>query len=407
MKIDSRMTAIFVVAFLNLIGFGVIIPLLPYYAETFGAHPTQVGFLVASYAGAQLIGAPLIGRFSDKFGRRPALMYSIAGSVLGYIIFANASSLSLLFFSRIVSGFMSGNISVAQAYIADITDEKDRAKGLGLIAAAFGLGFITGPALGGALSVWGYGAPAYAAGVLNLASLFAVYHWLPETLTVEDRENHSANQKPPISFSALSDALTRPLVGTLLQTRFLFSLSFAMFTTVFALFAQYRLSLNAQSTGYILAYVGLLIVIVQAFAIGALTSRITEGRLLFSSMVLMGFSLLFWAFTYTVPVLLIVLIPLALSSGVFNTVINSSLSIAVSKKEIGGILGISASLDSLTRVIAPSAGGYVLEQYGASAPGIVSALLLILLIPLAWKRFISSPHPALNSSQKTRNNQGR
>lgn len=392
----KQQSTIFIVAFLNIIGFGIIIPLLPYYAETFGATPTEIGFLIASYAAAQFIGSPIWGRFSDKYGRCPALMISIAGAVLGYIIFALANSLFLLFFSRIISGFMGGNISVAQAYIADVTDKKNRAKGLGLIAAAFSLGFITGPALGGALSVWGFDAPAYAAAFLNLINLLAVYLWLPESLSNEMRIQQKKAKRPLFNYDELRRLLIRPLVGPLLQVRFFFCLAFAAFTTVFALYAQHRLGLNAQYTGYILAYVGFLLIIVQGFIIGKLTSFISEGNLLFASIILMFFSLLGWAFVSDVVLLLIVLIPLALASGVFNTVINSSLSKAVDKEEIGFVLGLSASLDSFTRIIAPSAGGYILAQFGASAPGIVSAIVLIAILPYARKHLISNPHPALN-----------
>jgi len=394
----KSLTTIFFIAFLNLIGFGVIIPLLPYYAETFGATPTEIGLLIASYAAAQFIGSPIWGRFSDRYGRRPALMISVAGAAVGYVIFGLANSLTVLFASRIVAGFMGGNISVAQAYIADITDEKDRAKGLGLIGAAFGLGFVTGPALGGALSNWGFDIPAYASAVLNLLNLLAIYWLLPESLTREQMEDKSKPTKPHFSLRELKEALTRPLVGALLNTHFFFSLAFATFTTVFALFAQHRLNLDAQATGYILAYVGILIVIVQGVIIGRLTAFLSEGFLLFWSTVLMAISLLAWAFVGSVVMLLILLIPLALASGVFRTVVNSSLSKAVSKAEVGGTMGLSASLESFTRIIAPSAGGYILAQLGSSAPGIAGAILLGFFIPYAWRHFISKPHPALNSN---------
>ena len=397
-KDNKPLTTIFIIVFLNLVGFGIIIPLLPYYAETFGAGATEVGLLIAAYAAAQFIGSPIWGRFSDRYGRRLALMITVAGAAIGYIIFGLANSLTILFLSRILAGFMGGNISVAQAYIADVTDAKDRAKGLGLIGAAFGMGFITGPAIGGVLSTWGYDIPAYAAALLDIFNLIAIHYWLPESLTREQMEANNASREPKFSFKELKQALTRPLVGALLNSQFIFSLAFAMFTTVFALFAQHRLNLDAQSTGYILAYIGILIVFVQGGLIGKLTSYFSEGFLLFWSTALMAMALLAWAFVYHIWILLIVLIPLAFASGVFRTVVNSALSKAVSKEEIGGTMGISFSIDSLTRVIAPSAGGFILAQYGSSAPGIISGLLLILFIPYTWRKFISNPHPALNSN---------
>lgn len=396
LKGNKSLTTIFIIVFLNLMGFGIIIPLLPYYAGTFGANATEVGLLIAAYAAAQFLGSPVWGRFSDRYGRRPALMISVGCGVIGYIIFGLATSLTVIFLSRILSGFMGGNISVAQAYIADVTDEKDRAKGLGLIGAAFGLGFITGPAIGGVLSMWGYPVPAYAAAFLDFFNLIAIHFWLPESLTRQQMQMNHMSAGPSFSIRELYQTLTRPLVGALLNSQFIFSLAFAMFTTVFALFAQHRLKLDAQSTGYILAYVGLLIVIVQGGLIGKLTAFFNEGFLVFWSTALMAVTLLAWAFVEQVWTLLIVLIPLALASGVFRTVINSALSKAVSKEEIGGTMGISSSIDSLTRVIAPSAGGFVLGHYGSSAPGIASAILLLIFIPYAWRKFISNPHPGLN-----------
>ena len=281
LKNNKPLLTIFIIAFLNLMGFGIIIPLLPYYAETFGAGATEIGLLIAAYAAAQFIGSPIWGRFSDRYGRRPALMISVIGAAIGYIIFGLANSIIILFLSRILAGFMGGNISVAQAYIADVTDEKDRARGLGLIGAAFGLGFITGPAIGGALSAWGYEIPAYAAAFLDFFNFIAIYFWLPESLTLEQMKASHASREPKFSLRELRQALTRPLVGALLNSQFVFSLAFAMFTTVFALFAQHRLNLDAESTGFILAYIGILIVIVQGGLIGKLTAYFSEGFLLF------------------------------------------------------------------------------------------------------------------------------
>ena len=172
---NNRLAIIFVIVFVDLLGFSLILPLLPYYAQTFGADAFVTGLLVASYAVAQLIGAPLLGRLSDRVGRRPVLFISIFGTFVGFLLLGFAGALWMLFVSRVVDGLTGGNLSVAQAYISDVTDQKNRAKALGLIGAAFGLGFIIGPAVGGALSVYGYAVPAFAAAALSAINLIAVF----------------------------------------------------------------------------------------------------------------------------------------------------------------------------------------------------------------------------------------
>ncbi|HEX9029853.1 MAG TPA: MFS transporter, partial [Anaerolineales bacterium] len=203
---NSRLLTIFLIVFVDLLGFSLILPLLPYYAESFGAAPVLVGLLVASYAAAQLIGAPLLGRLSDRIGRRPVLLLSVSGTFLGFILLglaaplgrllaglassqsANGFIIAVLFFSRILDGLTGGNLTVAQAYIVDVTDEANRAKSLGLIGAAFGLGFILGPAAGGVLSQWGYSVPAFTAALVSALNLLAIFFFLPESLTPERRE---------------------------------------------------------------------------------------------------------------------------------------------------------------------------------------------------------------------------
>lgn len=392
---NNRLAIIFVIVFVDLLGFSLILPLLPYYAQTFGADAFVTGLLVASYAVAQLIGAPLLGRLSDRVGRRPVLLISIFGTFVGFLLLGFAGALWVLFVSRVVDGLTGGNLSVAQAYISDVTDQKNRAKALGLIGAAFGLGFIIGPAVGGALSVYGYAVPAFAAAALSAINLIAVFFWLPESLTDERRAAMVAQKKPAFTFAALWNALNRPRVGPLLHTRFFFGLAFATFQTIFSLYAMDRFGLTAQATGYVLAYVGVLSVVVQGLAIGKLAARFTETQLIFASTIIMAISLLAWAFAPSLTLLLIIMAPLAFAGGTLNTVLGSALTKAVYPEEIGGTLGLSASVESLTRVIAPSAGGLLLEAFGTWAPGVFSALIMGWVITFVWRRIVVNPDPAL------------
>jgi len=407
---------IFIIVFVDLLGFGLILPLLPFYAEQFDASPAVIGLLVASYAAAQLVGAPILGRLSDRFGRRPILLVSLAGTFIGFLMLGFAPSLgtmlassldpsrvglastitlAILFASRILDGLTGGNISVAQAYITDVTDASNRARGLGLIGAAFGLGFIIGPALGGTLSVLGFAVPAFAAAGLSFVNLILVFAWLPESLTPERRAALEAQARPPFTLRAMFGALSRPRVGPLLHIRFFFGLATSMFQTIFALYAQSKLGLTAQSTGFVLTYVGVLAVLVQGVGVGWLTSRYPERWIIFVSTAVLAISLLGWAFVPSVGVLLVVLAPLAAATGTLNTVLSSALSKAVYPEEVGGTLGLSASLESLTRVVSPSAGGLLLQQVGAWAPGVFSALIMAWVVSFAWRRLIARPDAPL------------
>lgn len=404
-----KLLTIFLIVFIDLLGFGLILPLLPFYAQEYGANSVVIGLLVASYAAAQFVGAPILGRLSDRHGRRPVLLVSIAGTVLGLLLLGAALPLAhwiealfgldalqtgvlvlaVLFVSRILDGLTGGNISVAQAYITDITTPATRAKGLGLIGAAFGLGFIIGPAVGGLLSTYGFAVPAYAAAALAALNLLAVYLYLPESLTEERKAQLAIAKRPAFDFSALAGAFRQPRVGPLFHTRFFFGLAFAMFQTIFTLYAAGApLELAPQTTGFVLAYVGLLAVLVQGVVVGRLAQRYSDYQLMFAMSILMAFSLLAWAFTPNLTLLLIVLAPLALAGGVLNTVINSALTKVVEPQDVGGTLGISASLESMTRVLAPTVGGLLLAQFGAVGPGLFTALVMVWVVSFVWRRLL-------------------
>ncbi len=387
---NKQLFSVFLIVFIDLLGFSLILPLLPYYADTFGSNELVTGLLVASYAAMQFIGAPLLGRLSDRFGRRPILLISIFGTFLGFLLLGFAKALWMLFASRILDGFTGGNLSVAQAYIADVTDEKNRSKGLGLVGAAFGLGFIIGPVTGGFLSQWGYAAPAFVAAGLAFINLLLVAFWLPESLTPEKRAA-MPQKRPPVTLDALLQALQRPFTGSLLITRFFFGLAFAIFQTIFALYALKKFQLEARDTGLVLTYVGVLSVFVQASLIGRLTQRFREDVLIAIAVVMMSLSLLGWAFVPSVFWLIVILTPTAISGGILNTVLSSTLTKAVQPQEIGGILGLAAAIESLTRVIAPTLGGALLGGLGTWAPGLFGGLLLAFLSVYVWRVIYGHP----------------
>ena len=388
MKNNKLLASIFLIVFIDLLGFSLILPLLPYYAKTFHANGLVTGLLVASYAAAQLFGAPLLGRLSDRYGRRPILIVSIFGTLVGFLMLGFARALWVLFASRIIDGITGGNLNVAQAYISDVTNVDNRAKGLGMIGAAFGLGFIIGPITGGLLSQWGFAVPAFSAAGLALINLILVTAWLPESLVAEKRSVMIDN-RPTLSISDMFKARHRPLTGSLLISRFFFGLAFAIFQTVFSLYALTRFNLSATQTGYVLTYVGVLSVISQGYLVGRLIRLIRDDILISASVFAMTFCLLGWALAQSIPVLLIILAPTSLAGGLLNTLLSSSLTKTVAPQEIGGILGITTSIDSLTRVFAPALGGLLLVSLGSWAPGLFGAIVLAGLSVYVWNNILN------------------
>src|ERR1043166_5813999 len=253
----SPLVVIFTTVFIDLVGFGIVIPVLPFYAESsrFGASPRTVGLLFASYSVMQLIFSPILGRLSDKHGRRPVLLISIIGTGIGFLILGFANTLLLLFVGRIIDGISGGNISTAQAYIADITTPENRAKGMGLIGAAFGLGFTFGPAIGGILSKWGISVPFIFAGCMALANAILLYFTLPETVTPDHPPRAPAATR---RWSQLFRPLTQKRLAFVLAIDFLFVTAFSIMTPSFALFTMYRFGYDAAHNGYLFMYVGIL-----------------------------------------------------------------------------------------------------------------------------------------------------
>src|ERR1043166_10168541 len=246
----SPLIVIFTTVFIDLVGFGIVIPVLPFYAEgtAFNATPRMVGLLFASYSIMQLIFSPVLGRLSDKYGRRPVLLLSIIGTGIGFLILGLAKTVLLLFVGRILDGITGGNISTAQAYIADITTKENRAKGMGMIGAAFGLGFIFGPAIGGILSQWGIHVPFFFAASLCFANAVLLYFRLPETVTPDHPARNSAAGGR--NWRQVFLSLKQPRLTFVLVIYFLFIVAFSIMTTSFSLYTMFRFGYDAQHTGY-------------------------------------------------------------------------------------------------------------------------------------------------------------
>ena len=377
MALQKRsMTLLFSVVLMDMIGFGFIIPILPDYLSSFGGSQSLFGILLASYALGQFIAAPIVGRLSDRFGRKPLLLFSIGGTFISLLVLGFARTLPLLFVSRVVDGLTGGNVTVAQSYIADITDEEDRSKGLGIIGAAFGLGFIMGPLFGGILVGFGMHVPAFVAAGIAATNLLLITFVLPESLPKERRNANPGRIYRKFSFKLLREALTRDQAGYFLHITFIYSLAFTMFESMFSPHAMTTLGLDARSRSFLLAYVGVLIALVQGGGIGFLVKRFPEKTLLRSANLVLIVAMLLWAFSRTNAMLIIALAPLSISAGIMSVMNRSLLSKSVTREEIGGTLGLSTSLESMNRIIAPLIGGFLLSGVGPWAPGVAGALLL-------------------------------
>jgi multidrug resistance protein len=353
----SRLIVIFTTVFIDLVGFGIVIPVLPFYAEgtIFNATPRTVGLLFASYSLMQLIFAPILGGLSDKYGRRPVLFLSIIGTGIGFLILGFATTLWMLFAGRILDGITGGNISTAQAYIADITTEENRAKGMGLIGAAFGLGFIFGPAIGGILSRWGIHVPFFFAAALCFANAVLLYFRLPETITADHPAKHRAAGGRGLG--QLIHSLKQPRLGFVLTIYFLFIVAFSIMTTSFSLYTMFRFGYDAQHTGYLFAYVGLIAVIIQGGLIGRLVKRFGELPLVIVGAFCFAISL--FAVPFVGPAAG-GLAALLIGGGVFsmgNSLATPALTSLASKSvgpaEQGTVLGVTQSVASLARAVGP------------------------------------------------------
>ena len=353
----SPLLVIFITVFIDLIGFGIVIPVLPYYAENtrFGATPREVGLLFASYSVMQLIFAPVLGRLSDKYGRRPILFISLLGTSLGFLILGFATTLWMLFLGRIIDGISGGNISTAQAYIADITTKENRAKGMGLIGAAFGLGFVLGPAIGGILSRWGIHVPFLFAGGLALANAILLYFTLPETVTADHPARVSAARGR--GWKNLLEALAQRQLAYVLTIYFLSIVAFSIMTASFSLFMMFRLGYDPWHSGWIFAFVGVVSAIIQGGLIGKLVKRFGEPALVIAGGFLFSVSLFLSPFVTPAMGLLGILSVGALSS-IGNALTAPTLSSLASKSasaaEQGSVLGVMQSVASLARAVGPT-----------------------------------------------------
>lgn len=372
--------------FIDIAGFGIILPLLPFWTQHLGANPTQIGLILTVYAIAQFLFTPLTGALSDRIGRKPIVVGSLMIEAVSFAMTALSGSLPLLLAARFIGGIGAANLGTAQAVVADVTPPEGRARGMGLIGAAIGMGFVVGPAIGGILSGGSNTAvlPFWVAMVIALVNAALVLALLPETrmhraagVTQQQRKSAGGN-----FFSTWGVTLQQPVMARLIVINLLFTLAFTAMEAVYPLFTQHTFGWDARQNGYIFAFVGIVIVIVQGGLVGQLVKRFGERALLISGLMALAAGLLFLPWSTTLGLMLITLAALSAGEGLITPTTSALLSLAATSQVQGETLGVAQGAAALGRIFGPLAAG-ALFTVGVAAPFVVGGVLVLLALLLA------------------------
>lgn len=389
MKQRSGLATVFLAVLIDLMGFGIVLPLLPFYVSKFSASPIIVGLLYSIYSFAQLIFSPIWGSLSDRVGRRPIMLLSTLGASFAYALFGMAHTLPLLFISRMIAGIMGGNISTAQAYIADVTSPEDRAKGMGLIGAAFGVGFVLGPALGALfihpsflklLQIPEYNkfaVPGFFAAGLSFVSFLLVLFKLPESVKPKDPDALRITKQSAFSKEFWSGI--KPLLAMLMGCVFLYSFSQSSLYSAFPLFCGFELSLSEEKIGMLYAYLGIIAILVQGGLIRILVKKFSEEKLFFLGSILMTAGFVLIPVSHSMKMLILFLSLLSLGGSFMGPTLNSLISKQTDPAEVGRVMGTSQGIAALGRVAGPTWGGF-LYGLGPVFPFFGTAVVLIYTI---------------------------
>jgi MFS family permease len=391
---DGRLWTVFLAVLIDLLGFGIVLPLLPYYASTFQASPLAIGLLYSIYSFAQLVFSPVWGGLSDRVGRRPVMLASTFGASLAYVLFAFAPDMRILFLSRLLAGIMGGNISTAQAYVADVTTHEDRARGMGLIGAAFGIGFVMGPALAAMLVhprvaqffSWPganrYALPGFFAALLSLASFLLVCFKLPETVSRTEKGAGSL-MKPSVFtktfWQGLAEKQARPgsFFGWMMASLFLLTFAQSSLYSAFPLFSNLELGLTAHQVGVMFSVMGLVAIVIQGGLIRILVKRFGEAKLFLAGCVLMTASFALMTLVRSQGTLMLLLALMAVGGSLNVPTLNSLISKEAAQEQMGAIMGSSQGIAALGRVVGPAWGG-ALFHAAHRLPFIATAAVLCL-----------------------------
>src|SRR5215467_5806159 len=362
MKKSSPLLSIFLIVLVDVLGLTIILPLLPFYAESMGATPRIVGLLVSAYALCQLIAGPPLGHLSDRVGRRPVLLVSQIGTCIGFLILGFAKTLWVVFLARIIDGLTAGNLTVAQAYIADVTEQENRAKSFGIIGIAFGLGFLLGPGISGYLAQFDNTYPIFAAAALSFTSIVCTYFLLPSVVPHPHPELEGGTSR----WASLVDSFKDAQLGPLLWQFFAFTFAFSTFFSGFALFAERRFTHNGAPFGtkevaYLFAYSGFIGVLIQGGGMGRLVKMFGESRLVQVGFATMAVSFALMAGVHGIPFLLVAIGLLTFGSAVLRPSLTSLITMRAARHRQGMVIGLMQSLMSIAQIVAPVIAGFLIQ----------------------------------------------
>ena len=386
MKNRSSLVLIFLTVFIDLLGFGILIPILPSFSvKELHVDEAAIGIAIAIYSFVQFLFNPVLGKLSDKYGRKPVIVVCLFLNAMGYVVFAFTHSYLMLLASRVIAGIGGSSIGVAQAYIADVTTRENRSKGMGLIGAAFGLGFVFGPLIGGLLSSYGYAVTGYVAAGFSLMAFLLTILYLPESLKqkeeAEDLSAHSQRRKL-FDFAAMKKILQKPDLAVLILLFFILTFSFANIYGTFALLGLKVYGFTDMQNGYMYGIVGLSSAIIQGGLIGRINKLMSKKMILTIGSILMMLSLAMIPYAGTFLGLAIVSIVLSYGTGTFQPTVLSLIYEVTSETEQGITLGINQSLSSFARVLGPLWGGFAFEYLGYPFPFLTGAVFTFIIFLL-------------------------